>query len=72
MWRTNYVRGCCDFSTFLEGFLAAARRHKVPLACINRLQARRDWRLGLTGNEALLMQKRELEKEGEYAALQAT
>ena len=69
MWGRDYFRGCCEFSTFVEGFMAAAEQHKVPLACVNRLQARRDWRAGLTGFEALWMQKRELEKEGEYAAL---
>lgn len=60
---------CCDFDTFLNGFTASARHHKVPLACVNRLQARRHWREGMTGNEALLMQRAELLREGEYAAI---
>ena len=72
MWRVDYFRGCCEFSTFVDGFLAAARRHDVPLACINSLQARRDWRSGMTGYEALMMQRRELLKEGEYLFVQAT
>ncbi|SEG13922.1 hypothetical protein [Marinobacterium lutimaris] len=65
----DYYNGCCEFSTFLEGFLSSARRNKVPLVCINRLQARRHWRMGMTGNEALLTQRMELAREGEYNAL---
>lgn len=63
---SNQFRGCCEFSTFLEGFLNAARRYDVPLVCINQLQARRHWRAGMTGAEALDMQKREMQREAEY------
>lgn len=50
----------------MAGFIAAAARHNIPLCCIDRLQARRDWRRGLTGNEALLKQRQELLKDSEY------
>lgn len=56
MWRINYFRGCCTFSTFMGSFIEAARREKFPLILVNRLEARQHWRQGLTGAEALLMQ----------------
>lgn len=72
MWRTDYYRGCCTFEAFTSGFVAAALRHKVPLILIDRLRARRDWRAGMTGAEALLTQRGDLLREGEYVWLQAT
>lgn len=69
MWRKDYFRGCCEWHTFMGDFMNAAARYKVPLICINRLQARRDWRSGMTGSEALLMQRQVLLKEGEYVLL---
>lgn len=69
MWRTEYYRGCCTFETFSTAFIAAARYHKVPTLLVNRLRARRDWRSGMTGREALLSQYRDLVREGEYLQL---
>lgn len=66
MWRINYFRGCCTFSTFMGSFIEAARREKFPLILVNRLEARQHWRQGLTGAEALLMQKVKNQMEGEY------
>lgn len=58
------------FEVFCTAFIAAAGRHKVPLVLINRLRARRDWRTGMTGAEALLSQRDDLLREGEYVLLQ--
>ena len=69
MWRENYFRGCCSFDVFVSGFIAASVRSGVPLACINKLRARKDWRSGMTGAEALFMQRQDLLKEGEYIFL---
>lgn len=66
MWQTEYYRGCCTFEAFSTAFIAAASRHKVPILLIDRLRARRDWRAGMTGGEALLSQHRDLVREGEY------
>lgn len=60
---------CCTFDVFLTGFMAAAHRHKIPLVCVNKMRARRDWRSGMTGNEALLTQRTALLKEAEYIYL---
>lgn len=30
---------------------------RVPLVLINKMEARKHWRVGMTGNEALLMQR---------------
>jgi len=59
-------RGCCCFDTFLEAFMAGARRYGVPLILVDRLQARRHWRTGLTGQEALVTQRRVLLQESEH------
>lgn len=64
---TGYARGCCTFHTFLEGFIASARRNSVPLLLIDRCLARRHWRTGLTGHEALTTQRTRLLKEAYYA-----
>ena len=66
MWNTEYRRGCCSFDVFFTGFIAAARNHHVPLVLIDKLQARRHWRCGMTGHEALLTQRKILINEAEY------
>lgn len=71
MWQTDYYRGCCTFETFSTAFIAKASHYKVPLILIDRLRARRDWRAGMTGTEALLSQRRDLMREGEYVWQQA-
>lgn len=60
MQKPDYFRGCCAFDTFVTAFAGAARRRNVPLILVNQLQARRHWRLGLTGGEALEVQRGEL------------
>lgn len=71
MWRKEYFRGCCTFEAFTTGFIEAANRKKIPLVLINKLRARRDWRNGMTGFEALQTQRFEILKEAEYTWLQA-
>jgi hypothetical protein len=68
--KKEYFRGCCFFHVFLQGFMKSLSKNKVPACLINTLKARKDWRIGMTGNEALLTQMNELVKEGEYIWLQ--
>ena len=48
----NVFHGCCEWWAFRDSFLKSCRDLKVPLVCVNRLQARRHWRSGWTGNES--------------------
>ncbi len=48
----NLFRGCCEWWTFRDVFLLACHDLKVPLLCVDRLQARRHWRAGWTGLES--------------------
>lgn len=58
---------CCDWDTFLAGFMEAAERAKVPLLIIDRCEARRLWRRhSCTGSEALYHLKAELLSEIYY------
>lgn len=59
-------RVCCTFDTFLNAFMRAAHQKRIPLLCVNRLEARRDWRRGMTGFEALNKQALRLNREGLY------
>ena len=54
--KVRQVRKCCDWDTFLWGFLDAARRRRFPLILVNRCEARKLWRhWACTGAEALTM-----------------
>jgi len=53
----EYFRGCCNFDTFLNSLCSAARKTKFPLLLVDRLQARKHWRKGMTGYEALITQR---------------
>ena len=69
MDETLNVRGCCSFGTFLDAFTRAAARRGVPLVLVDRRIARRDWRAGLTGGEALEMQRKALHREAPVIAM---
>lgn len=66
MSERDYFRGCCYFDDFLNAFMKAARRKNFPVLIAYRLQARRDWRKGMTGGEALRSQiQRECKENGD-------
>lgn len=50
-------RRCCDWDTFLDSLLAAARRTGFPILLVDRCEARRYWRRhSCTGAEVIRMQ----------------
>lgn len=67
--RLNTIENVAHLRHLSTAFIAAASHHKVPILVIDGLRARRNWRAGLTGEEALLSQHRDLVREGEYVQL---
>lgn len=61
--RHLFNRSCCGRDTFFCAFLKAAYEDAVPLLLVDRCLARRRWRQGLTGREALMMIRKDFLKE---------
>lgn len=58
---------CCDWDTFFSSALRACADLRFPAVLLDKRRARRHWRAGLTGYEAVKMQQQAVAKEGEYA-----
>ena len=61
--KPRFNNACCSWDTFLDGFLKSASQKGLPLLIVDRCKARRFWREGLTGAEAVHMIRSELLKE---------